>query len=192
MKRFVVSTLVSAAMLAGPGYALAQEPASTGSFPDCPLLLEGQEGQCVRALQTYLNIDNYGYRLDEDGAFGESTRIAVLDFQGRNNLPADGNVGTATADALLARVDEVRREVATDSVPTPGPGAPLARGGAVGLGKSLPECVEDQLPKEAVQEGVFAWARKQGAKDAAKYLGKFFLPATVAEGMWCITFAMPE
>ena len=42
-----------------------------------------------------------GYDLTPDGKFGRLTRIAVLDFQGRNHLPADGNVGPVTANALL-------------------------------------------------------------------------------------------
>ncbi|MDT7703231.1 MAG: putative peptidoglycan binding domain [Pseudonocardiales bacterium] len=39
--------------------------------------------------------------------FGPSTRIAVLDFQGRHGLPADGNVGGATADMILASLPQV-------------------------------------------------------------------------------------
>jgi len=70
------------------------------SYPDCPLLIEGMRGSYVERLQRDLNSVNSTYNLPKTGFFGALTRSAVLDFQGRNNLPADGNVGGDTADAL--------------------------------------------------------------------------------------------
>lgn len=80
----------------------AQEPppSETASFDGCPLLLEGQRSECVAQLQRKLNRVNSAYDLDVTGFFGPNTRIAVLDFQGRNHLPADGNVGQTTAHEL--------------------------------------------------------------------------------------------
>jgi peptidoglycan hydrolase-like protein with peptidoglycan-binding domain len=54
----------------------------------------------VQQLQNDLNTVNSGYHLDPDGKFGPDTRIAVLDFQGRNHLGADGTVGATTATEL--------------------------------------------------------------------------------------------
>jgi peptidoglycan hydrolase-like protein with peptidoglycan-binding domain len=96
------------------GVASAAGPEEQRSFPDCPLLLEGQQSDCVVKLQHYLNAVNSAYGLPEDGSFGPGTRIAVLDFQGRNHLPADGNVGGATADALTEQAGAI-------SPPAPAP-----------------------------------------------------------------------
>lgn len=83
------------------------------SYPGCPLLIEGATGACVERLQRDLNLVESAYDLPETGHFGELTRIAILDFQGRNRLDADGNVGAETAGALTERL----------SVSSPRPGA---------------------------------------------------------------------
>jgi hypothetical protein len=51
-------------------------------------------------MQWKLDSDNPNYHLKTDGIFGADTRIALLDFQGRHHLPADGNAGPATLTAL--------------------------------------------------------------------------------------------
>jgi peptidoglycan hydrolase-like protein with peptidoglycan-binding domain len=79
--RTLLIALVSASAAVG-GALPAYAQSANESFPGCPLLLEGQSSECVRALQGYLNLDNYGYRLAEDGNFGPGTQIAVLDYQG--------------------------------------------------------------------------------------------------------------
>ncbi len=53
------------------------------------------KGDSVRLLQELLN-DN-GYNLIVDGIFGRGTEKAVIDFQKKNNLIADGIVGTKTS-----------------------------------------------------------------------------------------------
>lgn len=79
----------------------------TSSFPGCPLLVEAAStGPCVERLQRSLNEVNADYDLPVTGFFGRSTRVAVLDFQGRNGLGADGNVGSDTARALARQAGE--------------------------------------------------------------------------------------
>lgn len=98
----VANTALAAGLLLGaPGTAVA-EVALTSELSDCGLLLEGQSSECVRMLQTALNQSNASYGLAEDGEFGPDTRIALLDFQGRNGLDADGNAGPQTLSALAA------------------------------------------------------------------------------------------
>jgi peptidoglycan hydrolase-like protein with peptidoglycan-binding domain len=142
------------------------------SFPGCPLLIERFAGDCVRKLQNDLNIVHPEYRLAVDGAFGPNTRIAVLDFQGRNHLGADGNVGGITADALSAQL------------PPPVPGALpscLDRGmvsdeqgrcvsdGVVGGGKPLTACLKEAVIDEARErllERAFTRGKFASWKDA--------------------------
>src|SRR6476469_7191817 len=92
-------------LCASAGVASASEERS---FPDCPLLLEDKSsGPCVEKLQEELNAVNPEYGLVVTKRFDAPTRIAVLDFQGRNHLDADGNVGSATADELQRQFDAV-------------------------------------------------------------------------------------
>jgi peptidoglycan hydrolase-like protein with peptidoglycan-binding domain len=97
------------ALLVGVGFQVGTATTAEASEPSlggCPLLLENKStGPCVVALQQELNAVNPAYGLSVDGNFGSATRIAVLDFQGRNNLPADGNVGAETASALQEQFD---------------------------------------------------------------------------------------
>lgn len=60
---------------------------------------EGSSGEEVREIQRKLQ--RWGYYYGEvDGLFGPGTTKAVMDFQTKNGLHADGVVGTATARAL--------------------------------------------------------------------------------------------
>ena len=59
----------------------------------------GSNGSDVTKVQKRLI--QYGYMTDSaDGKYGEKTRDAVIWFQKRNGLTADGRVGSATAAAL--------------------------------------------------------------------------------------------
>lgn len=108
----VAASVVAASMVLGHGSAWAQPR----SLTDCPLLIEGQSSPCVQLLQESLNRLDVGYGLTADGEFGAATRIALLDFQGRNRLPADGNAGPETLSALSLQ---------TETVASPSPGATL-------------------------------------------------------------------
>lgn len=62
-------------------------------------LKQGSKGEDVRKLQTKLKRWGY-YSGSVDGVFGSGTKSAVIAFQKKNGLSADGVVGTATAKAL--------------------------------------------------------------------------------------------
>ena len=60
---------------------------------------QGDSGSAVRTIQTKLK--NWGYYKDNvDGIFGSKTKQAVISFQKKNGLTADGVVGKATLKAL--------------------------------------------------------------------------------------------
>lgn len=63
-----------------------------------PTLKKGDRGDEVKELQTLLN--QCGYFLDTDGAFGSKTEEAVKDFQKSAGLTVDGIVGPKTWEAL--------------------------------------------------------------------------------------------
>lgn len=62
-------------------------------------LKQGSTGTLVKTMQTKLI--NWGYLSGKaDGIFGSKTKAAVIYFQKRNGLVADGIVGTKTAQAM--------------------------------------------------------------------------------------------
>ena len=66
---------------------------------DAAVLAWGSRGEQVALVQQKLR--QYGYLSQEaDGVFGRNTYNAVIAFQRRNGLTADGRVGSATAAAL--------------------------------------------------------------------------------------------
>ena len=75
---------------------------SDGSIPAAatmPLLKKGSQGEAVKKLQQTLN--GKGYKLTEDGDFGNKTEAAVKAFQKANGLEVDGEVGPMTWGVLL-------------------------------------------------------------------------------------------
>lgn len=81
-----------------PATTTTTEPTTTTTAPP-PGLSEGSEGPEVVALQSRLV--ELGYWLDPDeGAYGTTTRHAVVAFQKREGLARDGVVGPLTLDAL--------------------------------------------------------------------------------------------
>lgn len=69
--------------------------AYTGGFPIVPPNLKmNSSGLQVQRLQKFLNW--YGNKLVVDGKFGNKTYLAVVDFQKKSGLTADGIFGTAS------------------------------------------------------------------------------------------------
>ncbi|MFD3656831.1 peptidoglycan-binding protein [Streptomyces sp. NPDC058620] len=69
-----------------------------------PLLRMGVEDQFTRARALQYLLIAHGYKVRADGFFGQDTWDAVMDFQQRNDLPADGKVGTQTWPELVKEV----------------------------------------------------------------------------------------
>lgn len=66
---------------------------------DAATIKVGSSGQTVRTIQTKLK--RWGYLTGSvDGVFGAQTKAAVIRFQKKNGLTADGIVGAATAKAM--------------------------------------------------------------------------------------------
>ena len=110
----------------------APVPASAGrAVADAPLgeraLQAGAQGADVEQLQRELNV--LGYGLTVDGRFGPKTRDAVVAFETRRGLEADGVVDAATLAALNAAAAE--RRARDDKVVTAQRAAtPIAGAGA--------------------------------------------------------------
>ena len=91
-------TRIVAVILLVLGVALAI-PLATRSTANAEVIKQGSSGATVRTIQTKLK--NWGYYTGSvDGIFGSKTKSAVMYFQRRNGLVADGIVGTKTAKAL--------------------------------------------------------------------------------------------
>jgi hypothetical protein len=78
-------------------------PVTLPCYIKLPELQRGDKGEYVKALQFLLNgrgssVGVYG----ADGDFGPATEAAVLAFQRRNSLEADGIVGNATWQKLMS------------------------------------------------------------------------------------------
>lgn len=149
-----LAVLVGLLLAAAPGRAVAQQQ----RLSECPLLLENKSsGPCVVLLQRALNKTGVGYNLDDDGTFGEGTRKAVLDFQGRNRLPADGNAGAQVIGALVGKVGDL-----SFGETPPEPAAPSGdcvsgdvascEGGVIGAGKPAWECLGEALSDELTKK----------------------------------------
>ena len=85
---------------AWPGSVLAVTP--DPSLPTAPPVLRtGMTGQDVKDLQSRLHALGY-YTAEIDGQFDTATREAVIAFQRRNGLDADGIVGEETRRVLFS------------------------------------------------------------------------------------------
>lgn len=69
------------------------------SVAEAAVLKQGSKGDLVKTAQTKLI--KWGYLTGKaDGVFGAKTKAAVVKFQRKNGLTADGVIGTRTAQAL--------------------------------------------------------------------------------------------
>jgi peptidoglycan hydrolase-like protein with peptidoglycan-binding domain len=82
--------------LATPLSVSLQRAQAAGSWP---IYRRGSSGENVISIQYMLR--SRGYQLNVDGRFGQLTAQAVIDFQGKNGLRADGAVGPLTWPKLI-------------------------------------------------------------------------------------------
>lgn len=98
MKKFklTVAVFMTALMIITAGICASN---LTAEAAETVVLKSGSTGAQVRTLQTKLK--NWGYyRGTIDGIYGSETKAAVIKFQKKNGLTADGIVGAKTAAAL--------------------------------------------------------------------------------------------
>lgn len=76
------------------------------TIPSWILLVQGDSGRNVRALQCLLNYRNNNTALTVDGSFGPSVNKAVVAFQKSSGLTADGQAGANTLAKLVASVEK--------------------------------------------------------------------------------------
>ncbi len=85
---------------AWPASVLAETPDPAKPTAE-PVLRSGMTGQAVKDLQSRLYTLGY-YTAEIDGQFGAGTKEAVIAFQRRNGLGADGIVGAETKAVLFS------------------------------------------------------------------------------------------
>ncbi|WP_242427216.1 MULTISPECIES: peptidoglycan-binding protein [unclassified Streptomyces] len=81
-----------------------------------PLLRMGVEDQFTRARALQYLLNARGYDLRADGFFRQDTWDAVVDFQKRNDLQADGKVGEKTWPELVVDVEQGSGELEVRAV----------------------------------------------------------------------------
>jgi peptidoglycan hydrolase-like protein with peptidoglycan-binding domain len=150
---------------------------------------DNSSGSCVVQLENDLNTVNSSYNLQTDGVFGSGVRIAVLDFQGRNHLGADGLVGATTADELSQQA-EADGSVATPMPSQQSPGDESDEGSAEPMGKSAVDCfierVKDKIPDDVIQNLIAGHLGKKELLDKLEKYGE--TPLDAAKAAWCVTF----
>lgn len=100
-----------------------------GTVPPSAVLRQGARGQDVITLQYLLDVISEYYpdipAVAQDGIFGSGTKQAVIAFQRRMGLSADGIVGPATWNALYRTYQGIGQ-----NVPTPNPDPEPDTGGS--------------------------------------------------------------
>lgn len=106
MKKFLLITTLSltlaAAALTGTAVVathIEEAPAASAEAVEAAVLKQGSRGSEVKEVQRRLKQWGY-YTGSVDGIFGAGTKKAVIAFQKKNGLTADGVVGKATYKAL--------------------------------------------------------------------------------------------
>lgn len=103
----IAAAILSLSVLLGAAYTLnvANRPRFSDAFAETELaeeaitLKQGSSGSYVKQVQQKLK--NWGYYTGAvDGVFGAKTKAAVIAFQKKNKLTADGIVGAKTFAAL--------------------------------------------------------------------------------------------
>ncbi|BAU83234.1 hypothetical protein SLA_2306 [Streptomyces laurentii] len=94
----------SASPRADPAGGAAGAVATRMTGHKWPVLIMREEDQYTRARVLQYLLRSWGYKVRTDGFFREDTRDAVVDFQKKNDLTADGKVGDQTWPELVKEV----------------------------------------------------------------------------------------
>ena len=98
IRRILAVSLLAVLMLTAVAAAFSASPTTAG-VAEAATLQQGSSGSKVSEIQQRLK--NWGYYSGSvDGIFGSGTKSAVVSFQRRNGLTAEGIVGPATAAAI--------------------------------------------------------------------------------------------
>lgn len=140
LKDFQTAHGLAADGIAGPDTFMAL------GLPELVLLGVGTKGETVKKLQAALGIT-------ADGAFGKGTKAAVIAFQEKNGLAADGFAGPATLAKLPAFAGTVTEEhVAKSEAPA----------GTVPTGEALPTPAADAVAPAEPPPEKSVWATVKG------------------------------
>ena len=94
-KCLIFALVLSLSIVTILSFAVVQTP----SVAEAATLKQGSRGDLVKTVQQKLI--RWGYlKGTADGIFGAKTKAAVIAFQKKNGLTADGVIGTRTAQAL--------------------------------------------------------------------------------------------
>ena len=107
VKKGIVTTLLAGAFLVPAGIAAVTRERENSTLAienvetvaEVAVLRQGSKGGEVKEVQRRLKLWGY-YNGSVDGVFGAGTRAAVIAFQKKNGLTADGVVGKSTYRAL--------------------------------------------------------------------------------------------
>jgi peptidoglycan hydrolase-like protein with peptidoglycan-binding domain len=117
MRRIIVALLcvgVVPATLVTAGTSAAATAPSSKTVTSWPVVKPGARGERVRVIQNLLIAR--GVRVTVDGVFGSSTTTAVKNFQRRNHLAVDGQVGAATWRKLVITISRGTRGAAVTAL----------------------------------------------------------------------------
>lgn len=104
-KKLMIAAMVCALSVPMVGVSVAKATKNEGvavayeTSVDAAVLRKGSTGGEVKEVQRRLKLWGY-YKGSVDGVFGAGTRSAVISFQKKNGLTADGVVGKSTYKAL--------------------------------------------------------------------------------------------
>ena len=105
IKKWTAAALITAALLPAVSIGIVKSERSKDNVyrieevETVAILRQGAKGGEVKEVQRRLKLWGY-YNGSVDGVFGEGTKKAVIAFQKKNGLTADGVVGKSTYQAL--------------------------------------------------------------------------------------------
>ncbi len=142
--------------IASDGTSTVSKPSiSSNTSSSSSLLRVGSKGEAVKTLQR--NLNSLGYNLSVDGDFGPGTKNAVIDFQRKNGLSADGIVGPATQAKIKEKLST--NKVVKIATPT------LRKGSKGDNVKTLQQNLKNAINANISVDGDFGSGTENALKD---------------------------